>query len=430
MADKFPPPGYIPTQSKLAGIEIFMPVPPESAPQQEVVDFKCPQCGAATAFSAAGGGLTCSHCGYYEAPEKAVVGKRAAQFEFTVETMERAAQDWGTLGWGAERKELACQDCGATTTIPADSLTATCTFCGSNKVIQRQAAQDVLRPRFLIPFKIEAEACQKIASEWLGSSWMTPPALQKLAALAKFNGLYLPFWTFGATTRADWKAQVGHTRTERYYDNGEWKTRTVTDWVWEAGQATLKIDDLLQPGTGRLSARLLKEVKSYNLSELAPYEPKYLAGLQAQAYDLSLEKAWDLGRQEMREMTRQECLSQTSTSQVRSFSMNLDFADESWRYLLLPVYLATYSYEGKPYQVMVNGETGKITGQRPADWNKIWLVIALLVAPGLLLGLLGLLTIPFAGAGLGIGGFGFVLLVIGLVIGLILYNKANALDDL
>jgi hypothetical protein len=425
MTDQFPPPGYIPAPSRLAGIEIFMPAPPDSAPQLEIVDFKCPQCGAATAFSAADGGLTCSHCGYYEAPEKAVVGKRAAQFEFTVETMERATQ-----GWGAERKELACQDCGATTTIPADSLTHTCTFCGSNQVIQRQAAQDILRPRFLIPFKLEPDACQKITGEWLGSSWMTPAALQKLAALAKFNGVFLPFWTFGATTRADWKAQVGHTRTERYYENGEWRTRTVTDWVWESGQATLKIEDLLQPGTARLSARLLKEVKSYNLSELAPYEPKYLAGLQAQAYDIPLEKAWEAGRQEMRERSRQECLSQASSSQVRSFSMNLDFADESWRYVLLPVYLATYTYESKPYQVMVNGETGKITGQRPADWNKIWLVIALLLAPGLLLSLLGLLTIPFAGAGLAIGGFGFVLLVIGLVIGLILYGKANALDDL
>lgn len=425
MADNFPPRGYIPTRSRLEGIEIFMPAPPENVPQQEVVDFKCPQCGATTAFSAADGGLTCSHCGYYEAPEQAVVGKRAAQFEFTVETMERATQ-----GWGAERKELACQDCGATTTIPADSLTHTCPFCGSNQVIQRQAAQDILRPRFLVPFKIEAEACQQIAGQWLGSSWMTPAALQKLAAIATFNGLYLPFWTFGATTRADWKAQVGHTRTERYYDNGEWKTRIVTDWVWESGQATLKIDDLLQPGTGRLSARLLKEVKSYDLSQLALYEPKYLAGLQAQAYDIPLEKAWDSGRQEMREMTRQACLGQASTSQVRSFSMNLDFADESWRYVLLPVYLATYTYESKPYQVMVNGQTGKITGQRPADWNKIWLVIALMLAPGLLLGLLGLLTIPFAGAGLGIGGFGFVLLVIGLVIGLVLYNKASTLDDL
>jgi len=425
MSESFPPPGYIPAPSRLTGIEIFMPAPPESAPQQEIVDFKCPQCGAATAFSASGGGLTCSHCGYYEAPEKSIVGKQAAQFEFTVETMERAAQ-----GWGEQRKELACQDCGALTTIPTDSLSHTCPFCGSNKVIQRQAAQDSLRPRFLIPFKIETETCRQIAGQWLGSSWMTPAALQKLAAIAKFNGVYLPFWTFGAATRADWKAQVGHTRTERYYEDGEWKTRTVTDWVWESGQATLKIEDLLQPGTARLSARLLKEVKSFNLTEMTPYESKYLAGLQAQAYDIPLEQAWETGRQEMREMTRQACLSQASSSQVRSFSMNLDFAEETWRYVLLPVYLATYAYESKPYQVMVNGQTGKITGQRPADWNKIWLVIAMLLAPGVLFSLLGLLTIPFAGAGLGVGGIGFILLIIGAVISLILYNKASALDDL
>ncbi len=402
-----------------------MPAPPESAPQPEVVEFKCPQCGAATAYSAEDGGLTCSHCGYYEAPEKSVVGRAASQFEFTVETMQRAAQ-----GWGEQRNELACQACGAITTIPADSLAHTCPFCGSNEVLQRQAAQDVLRPRFVIPFKIEAEACRGITSQWLGSSWMTPAALQNLAAIAAFNGVYLPFWTFSATTRADWKAQVGHTRIEHYYENGEMKTRTVTDWVWESGHATLDIQDLVQPGTARLSARLLKEVKTFNLSDLAPYEPKYLAGLQAQAYDVPLEKAWEAGRQEMREKTRQACLGQASTSQVRSFSMNLDFAGESWRYVLLPVYLATYTYDGKPFQVMVNGQTGKISGQRPADWNKIWLVIALLLAPGLLLGLLGLITIPLAGAGLGIGGLGFILLVIGLVIALILYNKANALDDL
>ena len=425
MADKFPPPGYIPAQSRLDGIEIYMPAPPENTPQQEVVDFKCPQCGATTAFSAADGGLTCSHCGYYEAPEKAVVGKNATQFEFTLETMQRAAQ-----GWGEERKELACQDCGVITTIPVDSLTHTCPFCGSNKVIQRQAAQDILRPLFLIPFKIEPQDCQQIAREWLGKSWLTPPELQKLATLANFNGVYLPFWTFGATTRASWKAQVGHPRAEHYYEDGKWKTRMVIDWVWESGQASLDLEDLLQPGTARLSQRLLNDVKTFNINELAPYEPKYLAGLQAQAYDIPLEKAWDAGRQEMRELTRQACLSQASTSQVRSFSMNLDFENESWRYVLLPVYLATYKYESKPFQVMVNGETGKITGQRPADWNKIWLVIAMLLAPGLFLGLIGLLTIPIGGLGLGIGGFGVILLVIGLVISLILYTKANALDDL
>ena len=170
-----------------------MPAPSDEGEYRETVYFACPQCGATTAYSASDGGLTCTHCGYYEPPEKEVVGKAAERFEFTVETMERAAH-----GWGEARKELQCQGCGAYTSIPVDSLTHTCAFCGSNKVIQRQAPQDVLRPRFLIPFKIETDACHTIAREWLGSSWMTPGSLKRLAQVAHFTGIYLPFWTFGA----------------------------------------------------------------------------------------------------------------------------------------------------------------------------------------------------------------------------------------
>ncbi len=417
-------PDYQPVASTIPGIEVFAPKTERSASQPEVMDFKCPQCGANTAFSAADGGLTCSYCGYYEAPKRPAVGRRATQFEFTTDTMERAAQ-----GWGEQRKELACQSCGAQISTPPDSLTHTCPFCGSNKVIQRQAEQNMLRPSVVIPFKIETLLCQKIADEWFGSSWLTPRGLRNATKLAGLNGMYLPFWTFDSLTQADWKAEIGHNETERYFENGEWKTRTVIRWRWESGRAQVRIDDLVVRGTDRLSAHLLKEINHYDLAALADYEPKYLAGINAKAYDIPLEKAWEIGRAEMRERTRQACLDQASTSQVRNFSMNLDFGEESWRYMLAPVYMASYRYQGQTYQVMLNGQTGEISGQRPADWNKVWLVIALLLGPGVLLGLIGLVTIPFGGAGLGIGGFGFILLVIGVVMSVILYQKAGALDD-
>jgi len=158
MSQPFPPPNFIRTESAVEGIEIYKPAPPKKEEHREVVNFTCPQCGAATAYSAADGGLTCTHCGYYEPPQKSVVGKRAERFEFTVETLQRAAH-----GWGTTRKELQCQSCAAYTSVPPDSLTHTCPFCGSSNVIQRQAPQDVLRPRFLIPFKIEAGACHQNA---------------------------------------------------------------------------------------------------------------------------------------------------------------------------------------------------------------------------------------------------------------------------
>ncbi len=426
--DSFPPPNYVLTESTVPGIEVYKPAPPatDTTAQQAVVTFTCPQCGATTAYSVADGSLKCDHCGYTEKPKAVIVGKEAEESEFTVTTMQEAER-----GWGEDRQEMECQSCGARTVLPAQRITHTCAFCGSNKVIQRQAAQDGLRPRFLIPFSVDDQRCQGISRQWLGSSWMTPAILKTLVGLQAFSGVYLPFWTFDSTTRADWKAEVGHTRTERYYDIGSktWRTRTHIDWRWESGHAQLRIENLVVPGTGRLSNLHLRKIRNFDLRGLVAYEPKYLAGFQAQAYDVKLDAAWEVGREEMREQTRQACRAQASTQMIRNFSMNVDFADEGWRYVLMPVYLAAYSYESKVFQVMINGQTGAISAQRPVDWSKVWLAIALLLAPGALVCLLGLVTLPLAGVGTLIGGVGLVLLIIGLVIAGIFFFQASHLGD-
>lgn len=421
----FPPPNFIRDASAVEGILVFKPAPKEAGQHRETVDFACPQCGGITAYSAADGGLTCTSCGYFEAPDKAAVGRAAEEFEFTVDTLARDAQ----RGWGGERKELQCQGCGAYTSLPPDSLTHTCPFCGSNKVIQREAPQDTLRPRYLIPFKIEADACFRHAREWLGSSWMTPGALKRLAKVADFSGIYLPFWTFDAVTRASWRAEVGHTKTESYYSNGKRQTRTKTVWKWENGSVQLGHNDLLIPGTSKVSNLLLNRIRTYNLNDLAEYEPKYLAGLQAQAYDIPLETSWESARHEMRERTRQACRDQASSGQIRNFSMEMDFGDESWRYVLLPVYLANYTYQNQSYQVMVNGQTGDVSGQRPVDWLKVWLAIAALLAPGLMLGVIGAITLLFGGLGMVFLVIGFILLVVGLGWGIKLIGTAQRMDD-
>jgi len=425
MIESFPPPGYIPIESTIEGIKVYKIEPQETESLKEVVDFDCPQCGATTAYSIHDEGLSCAHCGYYEAPSKKIVGKGAQEFEFTVKTMERSAQ-----GWGEVRREIDCQNCGAQTSVPIESLSHTCVFCGSNKVIQRQASQDSLRPRFLIPFKIETLQCKEIAHEWLGSEWMLPSKLREISDNVDFQGIYLPFWTFDSRTYADWKSEVGHQKTERYFKDGEWKTRTVIEWRWESGKVEKNFDDLVINGTDRLSELHFEKIKNFNLEALSEYESKFLAGMKAKSYDITLKDAWEKSRHKMRDITRIACRNQASTPRIRNFSMSLDFREESWRYILLPIYLAAYEYAGKPFQVMINGQNGSISGQRPVDWTKVWLVIAAILSPGLLLGIIGLITIPFVGIGAVIGILGFILLVIGIGFGFMLFQKANEMDDI
>lgn len=431
----FPPQGYVVVESAVQGIEVYKHIDKADTDVPDVIDFKCPQCFATTAYSVPDGGLRCAHCGYYEAPSQAVVGKAAEEFEFTLETMSVAGL---AQGWGETRKEMQCQSCQAKTSLPQGHLTHTCPFCGSTQVLQQDAAQDMLRPRFLVPFKVDADVCLKIAREWLGSSWMTPKSLKSLASVASFTGIYLPYWTFDAESLAHWRAQVGHQVSDSYYDSSSksWKTRTKTVWRWESGQVRRIFDDVLIPGTNSLSLVLLEHLQDFDTSQFVPYEPAYLAGFLAQAYDIQLDHAWTVARDMMREETRLKCRDQASTSQIRQFTMSLDFSDESWRYVLLPVYVAVYRYENKVFQVMVNGQTGMIAGQRPVDWPKVWLAIIGMVAPGLLLGLLGLLASAVGALippSLVAGGIGlvvaFILLIVGIIFAILTILKARRMDD-
>ena len=63
---------------------------------------------------------------------------------------------------------------------------------------EREAPGDHLRPRFLVPFKVQAADCQERARAWLGRGWYHPRALAASAAVQPFSGVYLPFWTFSA----------------------------------------------------------------------------------------------------------------------------------------------------------------------------------------------------------------------------------------
>lgn len=409
------PENYHELPSHIEGISVFAPKPletPESVPQT----YKCPNCGANTRFDVATAGVTCEHCGYIAPTRERTVGRAADQHEFTLETLSLAKQ-----GWGINRNHLHCESCGAGLSIPEDAITSSCPFCASNKVNISRAPADILRPKFLIPFKILPKKNQALAREWLGKGWYHPPELASSALINKFHGIYLPFWTFDAQIDAGWKAQIGHERKVR---DRKGQTRTEIDWRWESGRAQLTMDDTIHAGTNKVSHLILQKLLPFRFEELTAYSPDFLAGWQAQNYNIPLPEAWQEAKEGMRETARSTCRSQIASSRVRNFSMTANFSHETWRYVLLPVYLAVYKHEDRIFQVMVNGQTGTVAGQKPVAWNKIWLAIAALLIPGLGMVLAGLPLLLVGIVGMGLISLGLALLSIGGLISFSLYKKA------
>ena len=418
-----PPLGYQEVDSALEGVTIFAPQPIPSG-VDAAKTFTCPKCGASLAYDVSASGIACQHCGYQEKVQTQQVGQRAEEFEFTLETLGKTEQGWGEL-----RAEVHCENCGAELSYPQGAMATSCPYCASNKVNVQIAEDDKLRPRFLVPFKLHANQIPTLVTNWLGRGWFHPPELSANTIIRRFKGYYLPYWTFDANIHANWRAEVGQQVTQRVYNASEkrWETRTHIIWRWREGQVTVPIDDLLVIGVSNqhLSHRILKNLEPFNLGSLVAYQPDYLAGLQAQAYDITLPEAWETGKQSMRQAAKKACESQVNSSYVRNFSMSADFADESWRYILLPVYLAAYKYEGKVFQVMVNAQTGSVAGQKPVAWWKVWLAIAACLLPGLLTGLMGLPLLLLGGAGVILIILGAILLIPGIIGSVIIYRKAQ-----
>jgi predicted RNA-binding Zn-ribbon protein involved in translation (DUF1610 family) len=156
--EKFPPTGYVPTLSVLSGIQIFMPAPKIESLDLRV-DFACPNCGGVQAFNVSDGGLSCTSCGYYQPPKGMRVGRSAESNEFRTQASERQKEERiqkslsgasvataaaalpstpapapstseGDYNWGEERRELTCNNCGASVLLAPQALTHVCPFCG------------------------------------------------------------------------------------------------------------------------------------------------------------------------------------------------------------------------------------------------------------------------------------------------------------
>ena len=66
-------------------------------------------------------------------------------------------------------------------------------------------------------------------------------------------------------------------------------------------------------------------------------------------------------------------------------SLSTRYYDVTFKHLLLPVYAGAYRFNGKLFQIVVNGRTGEIQGDRPYSFWKIALLVVSLLFVALIL---------------------------------------------
>ena len=205
------------------------------------------------------------------------------------------------------------------------------------------------------------------------------------------HGVYLPYWTFDARVDADWTAESGdyYWDSESYTDGqGRRQTRRVRKVRWYPSSGSLShfFDDELIPGSVGVHTGLLRRVEPFPTGELAPYDPAFVRGWTVERYQVDLRQASAMSREQIDQKMYQMCAAQVPGDTHRNLRMDARHSGRTFKHILVPVWVVTYDFGAKSFQVVVNGYTGAVAGERPTSWVKVffYIVLPILVAVALL----------------------------------------------
>ncbi|MEP6823010.1 MAG: zinc ribbon domain-containing protein [Chthoniobacterales bacterium] len=345
--------------------------------------FDCPSCGGAAEWSPQKQALVCPFCGAVSPLQPGTAAKGAVQ-EIDLATA-LAAIPQSDRGWQTATRSVKCQSCQAISVFKPERVAQTCDFCGSPALVPYEQTEAPIRPESLLPFKLSQGDVREKVHAWYRSRWFAPNRFKGRAFTDTIHGLYLPYWTFDAQVAAQWTAEAGHYyyTTESYTDSkGNSQTRQVqhTRWEYASGALDHFFDDELVPASRGVPADLLRRIEPFPTKELAPYDAGYVSGWVVEQYQIDLVAASKNSRETMDAKVRQMCAGQIPGDTYRNLQVAADYSAQTFKHVLLPIWILSYQYGGSAYRVVANGVTGTIAGKYPKSWVKIaLLVLAILI---------------------------------------------------
>jgi predicted RNA-binding Zn-ribbon protein involved in translation (DUF1610 family) len=367
--------------------------------QAKTDKFPCPSCGAEMAFDPDTQSLKCAFC----SSKKSIENAQGEIQEYDFAT----ADDTKPQNWGTEKKVIRCDNCGAETVLDATDASKFCAFCGSSKILQNDQSAGI-PPESLVSFKISQAKSTEIFSEWVKKRFFAPNQLKSSHQLQKITGVYVPCWTYDADTSSSYTAEAGtyYYEKETHYvtENGQQKAVTEevrkTRWNNVSGNYSQSFNDILVNASRKINEELMDRLEPFNLPELVHYKPEFLSGFQAERYSIGLKEGWQTSKKLIDETLETNIEKEINADEVRNLNIHTRYQNIKYKHILLPVWVASYTYQNKVFQFMINGQTGKIQGKAPiSGWKVVWVSLLSLIGVGIISlfsGGLGLILLPVA----------------------------------
>lgn len=344
-------------------------------------EHKCNTCAAVLTFVPGTTNLKCIYCG--------------AENEIKISEEKIEEQDFHEVLAQLQTKSdqhtvnlVKCDACGAETTFNEKIVSDNCVFCGNQITLKSGTTCSIIKPKSLLPFKIDQKQGFGEFSKWVKSLWFAPSDLKKKAnSPEKFVGVYIPYWTYDSGTHTNYVGQRGdnYQAVESYTTtvNGKsvMQTRTVTKirWSYASGSVKHDFDDVLVLASDTLPKTHTEKLEPWDLQNVTPFDEKFLSGFKAEAYKVGLPEGFNRAKVIMDGTIRTMIKKQIGGDHQTISTVNTTYSNIKFKHLLLPLWLSTFAYNKKVYRFLINGRTGEVQGERPYSAVKIILFISMIL---------------------------------------------------
>ena len=267
-----------------------------------------------------------------------------------------------------DTRVYTCGHCGASVITSDTEVSTFCVYCGNPAIVFNRISREY-RPDGLVPFKITREqAISKITKQFLKNP-IIPKEIKAKCTPENLRGIYIPYWIFNADfTEADWiKARTNQGKSSR------------TVYCSRAGETTFR--NVPVDGSRILSDDTSRKLEPFYLEDSREFDEDYLNGFYSNTSDLTFKDLKRSASERCHEMFSEEVLKSVDTRlkdvKIIDSVYHIGIHDDPV-YMMMPVWFFTFMHRGKPYTILVNGQTGKVVGTLPWE-NKRVLGIAISV---------------------------------------------------
>ncbi len=373
MTDSPPP---IPAETEIDSVSVD-----SSISQAKGRIFPCEQCGADLEFHIGTQQLKCPYCGHQHQLSIAA-DDELQERDYAVELKRLSELHSGKQETLSGLKEVQCDACNGAVAFEGALTSTHCPYCNSPIQLDEIHELDTrISPDGVLPFQITRQQAHRLLGNWVKSLWFAPNDFKRQGIKGKFNGVYIPYWTFDSFTSNAYRGQRGVEYRVTVGTGKNRRTVTKVRWYPASGSFQRFFDDVLVPASSGLSSELIRGIEPWPLRQKTlPFTREALAGYLARTYELELDEGFEQAKVRIAEAIRNDVRRRIGGDRQRIHHIDTAHSAITFKYLFLPIWLLSYRYKQKVYQIMMNAATGKVAGKRPYSWWKIAGVVSLTIA--------------------------------------------------